>query len=174
MPGVNLSQSMNEEEQSEERSFFDTGIILSLLVMLITGAAWGGISFYIASLDKKIAAVDGDLTASTAQLQGEGVDRVADFDTRLKYFMANKESFSDVQDIVQRMEKSIIPGIVLTKFEYNPGDKMILIDGRCAEFRKLAEQIMSLKAEQIFSQVKVDKIDRDDTNQIVFSLRATL
>lgn len=174
MPGVNLSQSMDEEEKSEQRSFFDTGIILSLLVVLITGLSWGGMRLYIGSIDKQIVEFDQTFATATGQLRGDRVDRIADFDARLNYFFANKDEFSDAQEVIQKLEKGVVSGVVLTRFEYNPGEKAVVFEGTCGDFRQLAEQVMSFKREAIFSQVKVEKVDRDKENQVVFSLKANL
>ncbi len=174
MPGVNLSQSMNEEEQSEKRSFFDVGIIISLVVLLLIGLSWGGLRLYIGSIDKQLTEVDQALASVTGQLKGDAVDRIADFDTRLNYFSANEDGFSDAQGIIQKLEKGVVPGVVLTRFQYSPGEKAVMFEGTCADFRKLAEQVMSFKREAIFSRVKVEKVDRDEKNQVVFSLKASL
>jgi Tfp pilus assembly protein PilN len=174
MPGVNLSQSMNEEEQNEEHSFFDVGIILSLVALLVVGLGWGGLRLYIGSLNKKIAAIDESLSASKAQLKGEHIDKVADFDARLKYFSANMAEFTDPQSVFQKVEGSMVSGVVLTRFDYDTENEAVTFEGACADFKQLAEQVMSLKAEKTFLQVTVDQIDRNDDNQVMFVIKASL
>lgn len=174
MPGVNLSQSMNEEEQSEERSFFDAGIVLSLLALLVVGLGWGGLRLYIGSIHKKIATIDESLNTNKAQLKGEHIDRVVDYDARLKYFSAHAATLTDTQSVFQKLENAVVAGVVLTKFEYNPESKEVVFEGTCANFKQLAEQIMSLKAEKDFVQVIVEQVDRNEDNQVVFALEASL
>lgn len=173
MPGVNLSQSMNEEEQSEERSFFDTGIILSLVGLLVMGVAWGGLLLYISSIDKKIATIDASLSSSATRLKGDRIDRVADFDTRLNYFSSNKAEFTSAQEVFQKLERSVVDGVVVTKFKYDHENREAIFEGNCADFKKLAEQIMALKADASFLQVAVERTSRNEANQVEFALKAS-
>lgn len=173
MPGVNLSQSMIEEERPIERSFFDMGVIISLVVLTLVAAGWGGLRFYMNSLDKKIAETDTALSANMENTRGERVDRVADFEARVKYFAKNKNDFSEPQDILSTLEGTMVSGIVLTQYEYDHTTGVSTLSGRTEDFKKLAEQMLSLKSEQVFSQVQVDKIDRDEQNRIVFILKAS-
>ena len=170
MPGVNLSQPM-EEESSEKRSFFDAGILLSFGVLLLVGLTWGGIRFYLSSLDKKIVAIESTLQVNAAQTKGAGVDRVVDFDARLHYFFENKNEF-DTQDILKRLEDTMVSGVTLTDFKYDTSERVIAISGKCDDFRKLADQMFSFKSEKVFSQVRVEKIDRDEDNRIEFTFKA--
>ncbi|MBP7060374.1 MAG: PilN domain-containing protein [Candidatus Moranbacteria bacterium] len=172
MTGVNLSQSMPDEEQSEKRSFFDTGIILSLAVLLVVAAGWGGIQLYIASLDKKIAAQDAAIGTSADRLRGDTVDRIADFDERLNYFIGHRPELSDPQDVFSRLERVMVSGVTLTKFDYSREDGVIIVEGVTSDFRKLAEQVLGLKGDTLFSQVKVDQIDRNEAGQVTFIFKA--
>lgn len=174
MPGVNLSQSEQEEEQVEERSFFDSGFMLSMGMILLALLAFGGVRLYIGSLDKKIAAVESALSVNAGRLKGDGIDRVADFDARLGYFSANMVQFSDMQLVLQKLEKTVLPNIILKDFEYNHQDKTVTIEGVSTDFKSLAEQIMSFKNEPVFSNIEVQSIDRTEADTISFVLRASL
>lgn len=174
MSGMNLSQSVPEEESTEDRSFFDGGFILSLSLILLSAIAFGGVRLYIGSLDKKIATVEETLSANAQRLSGENIDRIADFDSRLNYFSANKSDFSDTQEILSMLEKRVLPDTVLKKFEYNPHDKVIFIEGESDDFKKLAEQIMAFKDEKIFSNMEVQTLDREEASLITFTLKVTL
>ena len=173
MPGVNLSQAVAEEEEVKRpRGFFDTGIIVSLVLLALSGSVWGGMRLYVGSLDKKIAALDETLSSNTERLKGEGVNRVADFDARVAYYSENKDALTDPRDVLRRLESVMVPGVVLTNFTYDHQARMSIIAGRSDDFRKMAEQILSLKAEKIFSQVVVDRIERDDKDRITFVFKA--
>ncbi len=171
MPGVNLSQSMPGEESSEKRSFFDMGILLSLGALIVVGLVWGGIRFYMSSLDKKIADIEVTLGASTAQTKGGRVDRVADFETRLKYFSENKNEF-EPEVILKQLEGVMVSGVLLTGFQYDQEERLLTLSGKSDDFRKLADQMFSFKTEKMFSQVRVETIDRDDENKVTFVLKA--
>ncbi len=173
MPGVNLSQPVAEEEEvKRSRGFFDTGIIVSLVLLALSGSVWGGMRLYLGSLDKKIATLDETLSANAERLKGEGVNRVADFDARVTYYAEHRDGLTDPRDILRRLESVMVPGIVLTSFTYDNQARTSIIAGRSEDFRKMAEQILSLKAEKIFSQVVVDRIERDDKDRITFVFKA--
>lgn len=173
MPGVNLSQSMIEEERPLQRSFFDTGVILSLVVLMLVGLGWGGLRLYMNSLDAKIAALDTTINANGEDLRGDRIDRVADFEARIKYFSKNKEDFIEPENILAALETVMVSGIVLTKYEYDQVTGVSTISGRSEDFKKLAEQILSLKSERIFSQVEVEGVGRDEEKRLTFVLKAS-
>ena len=174
MSGMNLSQSLPEEEPADDRSFFDGGFILSLSLILLSAIAFGGVRLYIGSLDKKIATVEQTLSANAQRLSGENIDRIADFDSRLNYYSANRVDFSDTEEILRKLEEKVLSDTVLKKFEYNPHDKVILIEGESNDFKKLAEQIMAFKDEKVFSNMEVQTLDRTEANLITFTLKVAL
>ncbi|MFZ3031740.1 MAG: PilN domain-containing protein [Candidatus Moraniibacteriota bacterium] len=164
---------MIEEERPIQRSFFDVGVLLSLTILILVGLGWGGLRFYMNSLDKKIAEADTALNANMENTRGERVDRVADFEARVKYFTKNRDGFVEPKDILSTLEGTMVSGIVLTQYEYDSMTGVSTLSGRAEDFKKLAEQMLSLKSEKIFSQVQVDKTDRDEENRITFILKAS-
>jgi hypothetical protein len=66
----------------------------------------------------------------------------------------------------------MVDGAVLTDYEYDEAMKQVALGGKVGNFRQLAEQMLSFKSEQVFSEVTVDTINRDDDGQITFSLTA--
>lgn len=174
MTGVNLSQPLPEEEEPTKRSFFDASTIISFSIIALLGATWGGMQFYMSYLDKKIATIDMTLGTDLARTKGDAVNRIADFDARLDYFVAHKEAFPDPAGMFQKLESAMVSGVVLTDFKYNQKEKEMMLDGYTDDFKKLAEQVLGLKSEKTFSRVLVDQIGRDSENRIVFTLRVTL
>ncbi len=173
MSGVNLSQTIEEEESSTKLGFFDASVVVSLLVLLISGLVWGGIRFYNSSLDKKMVQLDEALNANTERIRGDHIDRIADFDARIAYFSNSQEELSEPRDILKALEGVMVSGIILTKFEYDHEQHASIMTGTADDFKRLAEQILRLKSEKLFSQVRVERIERNDKNRIVFSLKAS-
>jgi len=173
MPGMNLSQSTMEEEVGKQ-SLFDSGFIVSLSLILLSALTFGGLHLYISSLDKKISALESELSGSAVSLKGEHIDRVADFDARLNHFSTNKTEFFETRDIFQKLESSVLPGVVLEKFQYDAKEKTVTVDGISGDYRRLAEQIMTLKKEAIFSKLKVENISRNNEDQVTFVLKGAL
>lgn len=174
MPGVNLSQSMIEEERPIQRSFFDVGVIMSLVILVLVVAGWGGLRLYMNSLDGKIAAVEATLSASAENTQGDHIDRIADFDARMKYFSKSKNDFVDPQEILGLLEGAMVSGVILTEYEYDLESGESTLVGSSGNLKELAEQILKLKSEKIFSQVQIKGTDRDVKNRVTFTLKASL
>ena len=174
MPGMNLSQSTVDEEEVEKQSLFDSGFIVSLSLILLSASMFGGLHFYIGFLDKKILVLESELSGSAMSLKGDHIDRVADFDARLNHFSTNKVDFFETRDIFQKLESSMLPGVVLEEFQYNAKEKVVTIDGTSGDYRRLAEQMMTFKKEAIFSKLKVENIARNDEDQVTFVLKGAL
>ena len=64
----------------------------------------------------------------------------------------------------------MVPQVVLTEYEYNGGEKQVTVSGKTDNFRYVAEQIISLKSDPMFSQVVVSAISRDKDGKITFTL----
>lgn len=171
---MNLSQSTIDEEEVEKKSLFDSGFIVSLSLVLLSALTFGGLHLYIGFLDKKISALEGELSGSTVSLKGDHIDRVADFDARLNHFSTNKTEFFETRDVFKKLENSILAGVVLEEFQYSVKEKTLTINGISGDYRRLAEQIMTFKKESIFSKLSVDSIDRNDEDQVIFVLKGAL
>jgi hypothetical protein len=78
----------------------------------------------------------------------------------------------DPVTILSKVEALIVPEVVLTKYQYDKQEKMSLVAGETDNFRYLAEQIINLKSDPIFSRVIVDQISRSQEGKIQFVLRA--
>ncbi len=176
MLGVNIAQSQKEEEEIKPKrgGFFDTGTIVSIVLISLAGLVWGGIQFYISTLDKKIATVDTALAMDSGRLVGEEIDRVADFDARISYFADKQKELMEPLDMMTKLEESMVSGIVLTEYEYKHEGSVGNIHGVASNFRVLAEQILAFKSTGLFSEVKVEKTERDQEGQLRFVLEATL
>lgn len=174
MPGMNLSQSTIDEEEVGKQSLFDSGFIISLSLILLSVLTFGGLHFYTGVLDKKISALDAELSGSAASLKGEHVDRVADFDARLNHFSTSHAEFFETREVFQKLESSMLVGVVLEEFQYDAKAKILTINGISGDYRRLAEQIMTFKKEVIFSKLKVEAIGRNDEDQVTFVLKGAL
>ena len=78
MEGINLSQSMQESRRGsseEKRTLLDTGMMVAFAVFIVAALIWGGLAWYVSTVDQKIAAVNGELAESVASLAGKEADR---------------------------------------------------------------------------------------------------
>lgn len=171
MAGVNLSQStaLAREHQSRQQ-LMSSGLLISMILLTATLIVWGGLRWYMHSLDQKIAAIDTTIVAGTARLSGESVDRVADFSARMALLGADPAELIDPGVMFAKLESLVVPQVTLVRYEYDESDRISTIVGKTENFRYLAEQIISLRSDPLFAQLRVTGIDRDDEGVIGFTL----
>lgn len=170
MAGVNLSQS-KAQGREKKRMLPTSSFPISIVLLLLTLAGWGGMRWYMYSLDQKIAALDTTISASGDRLLGDSIDRVADFDARMGLLGSDPAELIDPKPLLVQLEALVVPQVLLTKYEYNDRDKVMVISGKTENFRYIALQIVSLKSDPAFANVIVDSIDRDDDGIIEFTLK---
>lgn len=175
MGGINLSQSMQESRRgAEKKSFFDQGLIWGSVVLFLVAGAWGGLRWYMTTLDDKVAALEEELTSNASRLEGKSADRIADFNDRLTLIGTGLDSAAEPRVILEQMERLMVPEVVLTKYEYDKKERTISIGGLTDNFKFLAQEILSLKSEAAFSEVKVDTIARTKDGKIAFELKVSV
>lgn len=173
MAGINLSQSI-QSGRAVKRSLFDKGLVVSLILFFVVAGIWGGMRLYIKTLDDKIAVFDQELSNYSAELRGTQVDRVADFDNRLSLIAENLKDTTDPKQSLEQIEGLVIPTVVLTEYAYDREKALVTVGGETDNFKYLAQQIMSLKSQPLFGELKVDSIGKTETGRIEFSLTAKL
>lgn len=172
MAGVNLSQSMDAQAEKRKKHLFSaSGFPISIILLVVTVVGWGGLRWYIYSLDKKITALDVTIADSGNRLQGESVDRIVDFDTRVSLLGADSAELIDPETFLTTLESLIVPQVLLTDYEYDNREQICTVSGVTDNFRYLAEQIISLKSDPFFSTVKIHAISRNDEGKIEFTLK---
>jgi hypothetical protein len=171
MAGVNLSQStaLAREHQSQRR-FAVSGFLISTIVLAVTLIGWGGLRWYIHSLDQKIATLEVTIATDTGRLTGETVDRIADFSVRMGLLGKDPAELVDPEATFAKLETLIVPQVTLVRYEYDESAGTSSVSGTTESFRYLAEQIISLQSDPLFGQIRVDSIDRDDDGAIEFTL----
>jgi|GEM_PF-1697578 hypothetical protein len=175
MVGINLSQStQSKKELSDRRSLFDRSIVVVVVLFLVTLAAWGGTWWYTKTYDDKISQLESMIAQDTTKLSGKRADRVADFSNRLTLIGQNLDAAVDTSSILGELEQNMVPEVRLTMYEYNRNDRIVSISGVTSSFRYLAAQVISLKKDSSFSQVKVGDVSSDENGLIKFSVTADL
>lgn len=171
MAGVNLSRLTVTDQQPHGKGHFAvSGFWISIVVLLVTLAGWGGLRWYIHSLDQKVAALDTIIADDTSRLTGDDVDRVADFSARLTFIGSDPATLVDPQTIFAKLESLVVPQVTLVKYEHDQSARTSTVSGTTDNFRYLAEQIVSFKGESSFVGVQVGDISRSDKGAIEFTL----
>jgi hypothetical protein len=172
MAGMNLTLS-TAEKMEESKGIFDGSLTIISVIFFLVVASWGGMRWYIKTLDDRLANLDATLAQSSAQLQGDKVNRVAYFDARSGFAEQQlKDVPIDAKKLLGQLESLTVPNVRLTKYEYNEMGKFVVVEGETDNFRYIAEQVISLKSEALFAEIKVDSVQRNREGRIEFSLKA--
>lgn len=172
MAGINLSQSLQESKKNaEKKSLSDKGLIGAFVILLLVAGGWGGLRWYMQTLDDRIAFLEETLANNANRLEGENADRVADFNNRLILIGEGIDNAAEPKEILEQLERLTVPDVVLTKYEYNRQDHVMFIGGVTDNFKYLAQEILSLKSEKAFSEVKVEIITRTKEGKLAFVLK---
>ncbi|MCW1888549.1 MAG: hypothetical protein KIH67_003270 [Candidatus Moranbacteria bacterium] len=171
MAGINLSQSTTERKV-DRRKFFDAGMVFSSILLLIVLAAWGGIYYLSMKTTQEIASLQNEIDTSGVEMKGPKIDRILDFDTRIEMVSKNIESQVDASEMLVGLEELVIPSIRLTNYEYDHENGNVTIEGITSDFKFLAQQLISLKKNEQYANIRVDKIGNSESGDIVFTLKS--
>lgn len=172
MAGINLTLS-TAEKMEENKGIFDGSLAIISVIFFLVVASWGGMRWYIKTLNDKLANLDATLEQFSAQLRGDKVNRVAYFDARFGFVgQQMKGAPVDAKKLLGQLESLTVPNVRLTKYEYNEVGKFVVVEGETDNFKYIAEQIISLKSEALFAGIKVDSVQRTKEGRIEFSLKA--
>jgi hypothetical protein len=169
MANINLSQAAADPERKAR--YFDTGFFVALALLLLVGAVFGGLRWYLTSIDKASRDLDSQMAEKKVLLSGEKIDRLADFDSRLAYLKEN-QMIKEYQGILGSLERAMLPSVRATSFLHNTEDQQVIVTAMTDSFRTMAQQVQSFAAVDAFGGTRVSDIKRDDSGQLVFTLTA--
>jgi hypothetical protein len=172
MANINLSQSSQQRGSANASGVMDKTLGISLGLLVLTGVVFGGVKLYSGSLEQKKANIENEIVAQSAGLQGDKVDRVADFQTRSDFIAKKMESKNAPQDILAKVEKAMLPPVVLQDYEYDVEKKTLSLEATADSFKTVSQQLMSFKA--AFNSVVMDSGAHGEDESIVFSAKISL
>ena len=175
MANINLSQSHPARMSSNNGASFDKSLLISIGLIVFSVGGWLGLTAYNASLAKQAAAKDQEITDKIAKLESASVDRVIDFQERLKN-INDKLAMTDVssQDMFVMVEKSMVSGASLDGYKYNTVDKTLSAKIVSNDFMIAARQVMSFKSNSAFKIVTVTDTKKQDNGTVVSNVVISL
>lgn len=172
MAGINLSQSGEERRSSSKKKMFDAGFIIVVIVFVLVLGVWGALWYFSQSAEGEIQALDAQINAATTELTGDEVDRILGFDARVKGIEENVPLHLDTAERFAQLEKMILPSIRLTNFSYDHQKGATVIEGVTNDYKFLAQQLISLKTDPMYQNIRVDAVTTTETGDISFTLKS--
>jgi hypothetical protein len=153
----------------------DKNIIFSVGILILVIAAFATLWFIKSNLSAKVQAIhDQSQEKYNVFLAGNGSE-VVDFKNRSDY--AEKLLASDVSmnDFLEKVEKSILPSVILNSFEYDKKGKFIKISCGGDNFNTVAKQVLSFKQSGDFTDVILgESTYNSKENKMTFSINLTI
>ncbi len=173
MTGVNLSRStQNAEEYTKKSSFLDKGVFLAFLILVFTLLLFGGLKMATKYYSAKKTQVDGETAALRKELASGGVDRVADFQNRLKEIKTNLEAKSNPNELLRQVSLSMVPGSTAELVEESLGAATIKVT--VDNYLTAAKQTLALKKSEKLKNIRITEIGKDSDGRIIITLSAQL
>jgi hypothetical protein len=170
MAGINLSQSIQEKQALARGKFFDRGLFVNLSVFLLVAAAYGGSTWYLGTVEDELTTLQASAVEKLASLKGASVNRVADVRYRIDTIDDNLKANLDPGSAFADLERSVLPTIRITAYEYQPETGNIALGGVTASLRYLAQQMLALKNLKGVQSVHAENVTYAENGQIEFDL----
>lgn len=171
MAGINLSAGVTTAG-TRKKSSLDTGFIVAVILVVVILAVWGGIRYFMFTTDKQITSLETQITEANDDLQGEQVDRILAFDTRMVGIEESAKTNEDVAVRLTSLEGLVIPSVRLTDYRFDHNDGTVTIAGVTSDYKYLAQQLISFKKQTEYGGMRVDKITNTEAGDISFILKA--
>jgi len=170
MEGINLSSSI--PEQNKRKSFLSSGTFWIIFLFLSLLALWGGMLWYLGTLDQILLQKKSILSESANKVKGKAVDRIVDLNNRVKISTDQSISAVDTNALLSQLESLVIANFRLTSYVFDKTSNTISIKGETDNFKYVAQQMAFFKKNPNFKNITLDTVDRKD-GIISFSFKST-
>lgn len=167
MPGINLSQSYNASAAAvAKKSASDTGFLISIVILIVTLLAYGGLKLATQSYSSKKAGIESQISAVRDSLSGGEVEKVADFQKRMDNINSNFTSLASPNEKLNAIAGAMVAGSVASSVDSKEGvlTAIFIVDN----YQTASKQILGLKNE--FDQAKISKMERGGDGKILMTL----
>lgn len=173
MVDINLHQAAeNDLRISKKESVFKSGFFVAILLLVVVFGFYLAILAYRGILLNKKDDLVLKRTKELASFDISEINKVIDFQYRLDNINFNIANKKKPEDILNIAEKFTVKGSYLDSYSYGSSENKIQMDVVLNSFRLGANQILSLKKSELFTDVRVADSGRNTDEQAVFKLEA--
>lgn len=171
MAGINLSQSLQEKQTLARGKFFDRGLLFTIVGFVLLLMVFGGLRWYVGTLDKKMIELDRAVAEKTASLRGKEVNRIVDFSRRLEAIDKHLALEPDPTSMFRQLEMHTLLTVQLTGYEYDRRTGEIKLHGSSNTLKEVAQQMLAFKNIDGVSKITVENIDYGKDGKVKFSFK---
>lgn len=168
MVNINLTTSGS---QLERKGFpYKKGLIVMILVLLLLGGAHLGIILLKNYTIAQTSIVNDQYKSEYDKLISESNKSVVDFQSRMAAAKKLVNQDNTALDALLQVEKSILPGVYISSYEYDDNKKILTLENFADDFNLVAKQILSFKQLDYFLQVAPEKTGIDTNGKVKFQI----
>lgn len=154
MTNINLSQSVAPKKISGGGNrIMDKGTIISLVVLILTGLAWGGVHLYALDVKQKIVTTTDEITSEEQKIDGKDVRRIADFQNRLAAVEESLNAQNKPNDALSKISSALLEKSYITSFNYDTANQTVALSVVSDGIADVAKQTLNFKESPYFSAV---------------------
>ena len=174
MVDINLHQAAEKDLVINRRkSFFNSTYFISLILLVGVGSIYGITILYQNSLIAKEGELVNVKNQEMKSIDNAEINKLNDFHNRLLGTNFNLNNKRNPEDVLQLVERLIVKGSFLNSLTYSSVNNKVELEVVADSFRLAANQILSLKKSDLFSDVSITDSNRNKDGQAVFKLEAT-
>jgi len=157
------------ESKSQKPHFYSS--MIAFVIFLLTLSVWGGMKWYIKTLDNTLSQLQLQLNEVSKSFHGNQVDDLVAFHDRLDSMRGQLERpvNTELVDFLSQLEKLVLPEVRIKKYEVDISKRNIKVTGVTNSFKYVAQQMTQFKADSFFINITAGGFERDEAGQIVFS-----
>lgn len=172
MTDINLYHSASGS--SKGGSFFGSGIFISVVLLILVLAIYGGLKYYNEqNFVNEMRALEQEINTISSQLVGEDVDRVNDFWLRLEEMRTETES-DFVSNFMMSAAQIVLPGVVYSEASFDSTERLFTVQGIAEDQRYLAQQLYEFKLSEVFIDPKLTEIGINSDDRPMFEIQSRI
>lgn len=166
--------TVNSEERvapvSVSTRIFDRAFFFSIFLIFVVGGIWVTEHVLLYLVNKDIAGYQEKTNQGLMGADTEAINEVEDFVSRSN-LVKEHEGRVTAPELLTTLEKSTIPQVRLTSYEYN-ANGTITISGLTTDYRFVAEQLLRYRQEESLKAMQVEKTERSESGELTFTFTA--
>ena len=175
MVNINFHQKNQPGKSAQKKRIAAMGsFFISVLILIASFSILFGLKIFHNKVKNETALIKDQVSGELRSLGEEKINRAADFQKRIEEAENNLSYSKNPKEIMSKVESLMVPGVVLTSYDYDSSNKTLELEAISDSFKIIAEQILSLKSSSYFKNVRVSKTARNEDGRINFSVESQL
>lgn len=172
MPGINLAI---EKEETRYPDFFQSGMVASIIILILVLCLYGGLAFMNKKLTGEIQDVNNQYNAEYSKFLSGNANEVIDFKNRGDIAKKLLDQGYPMKNVFPQLEGSVLPMVYLNSLTYNGDTNSLSLICVTSGFENEAKQITSFQQDENFSSFSLGKSSIDPkTGMVNFSVNLKL